>query len=85
MDFDPSALARMVIDFCKVNPLPSAATALLLIFLVRRKPKHMLLLTLAILVIGYSAHLLSGLSDNAAAQQAKGFKKSLDIINEKDR
>jgi hypothetical protein len=85
MDLDPAVLAQMAVDFCKVNPLPSAAAALLLLFLVRRNTKNMAKLTLVLLVCGYSVHLLSGMSTGAAKQQGKGFDKSANLIEQNSR
>ena len=82
METDPQVLAQMVLDFCKLNPLPSAAAALLLLFLFRRKTKHMLIFTLVLVVCAYVVQQMSGMSEDAKNKQNKGFQKSIDIIDD---
>jgi hypothetical protein len=80
METDPAVLAQMVLDFCKLNPLPSAAAALLLLFLFRRNTKNMLIFILLLSVGAYVVLQMSNMSDDAQSKQSKGFQKSIDII-----
>jgi hypothetical protein len=82
METDPAVLAQMVLDFCRLNPLPSAATALLLLFLFRRSTKNMLIFTLVLSVAAYVVLQMSNMSEDAQNKQNKGFQKSIDIIED---
>ncbi|MBW2712950.1 MAG: hypothetical protein JRC77_04290 [Deltaproteobacteria bacterium] len=82
METDPAVLAQLAVDIAKQNPLPSVLVGLLLLFLVRRKPKNMAVLTLIVLIAGYSVHLISGLTEDASEHRKKGLSKSEKIIEQ---
>ncbi len=85
METDPAALAQLIVDIAKNNPLPSVLIGLLLLFLVRRNPKNMAKLTVALLICGYAVHLVSGLSEEAAKQKGSGYDRTADLIEKNDR
>ena len=77
---DLSQITADLIAYAKADPLPVAATALLVLMFFKRYPKTMLKGALAVAVFLFAAHLVSGMMDSGGDLKDAAYKKSIAIM-----
>ncbi len=77
---DLSQIAADLMAYAKADPLPVAAAALLFLFFLHRYPKKMLKGVVAVGILLFAVHTVSGLMDSGGGLQDAAYNKSIKIM-----